>query len=219
MLVAIPTAIPLEPLINKFGKAAGKITGSLREESKYFRQNGEIYEKLNDFDTALLNYRKALALEESFKARYFIIDTLIRLKKYDETIDFTNKTLGIYPSVSWLYNKIGDAYSEKGDYWAAIENYKKCLQKEPANYEAHFSIALSFLRLKKWDDSAYWWKKTIEVNPNESASFFNLGLVYYSKSQFHNAKNSFEKYLVANPDDEDGKVWLEKCRQQIEKTP
>jgi len=190
----------------------------LREESKYFRQNGEIYEKLNGFDMALANYRKALATEESFKARYSIIDNLIRLKRYDETIAFINTTLAIYPSVSWLYNKIGDAYSEKGDHWTAIEYYKKFLQKEPTNYEAHFAIALSFLRLKKWNNSEYWWKKAIEVSPNESASFFNLGLVYYSKSQFEDAKNSFEKYLVANPDDEDGKLWLEKCRHQIDKT-
>ena len=34
MEVAIPTAIPFEPLINKFGNLPGKTTGSLSDSSK-----------------------------------------------------------------------------------------------------------------------------------------------------------------------------------------
>ena len=75
---------------------------------------------------------------------------------------------------------------------------------------------MSFLKLKNWDESEFWWKKAIEIDPKESAAFFNLGFVYLNTSLYEKALINFKRALALNPEDNETKVMIEICQYRID---
>lgn len=48
----------------------------------------------------------------------------------------------------------------------------------------------------------------IELNPEKTKVYFNLGLAYANIKFINRARECFEKYVLENPDDENGKQEL-----------
>ena len=55
---------------------------------------------------------------------------------FPESIELEKLTVQIYPDSSDSYELMGEAYQKSGQKQLAIESYKKCLEKDPANLDA-----------------------------------------------------------------------------------
>jgi len=61
----------------------------------------------------------------------------------------------------------GIAYHDKGDYEGAISKYDKALELDKDNLLAMAEKAFSLLSIKKYDESIFYCKKSIELYPND----------------------------------------------------
>ncbi|MBU4415037.1 MAG: tetratricopeptide repeat protein, partial [Proteobacteria bacterium] len=180
-------------------------------------QMGYIYTEMQDYKMALEYYNQSLALLDTYFTRKCIIETLINLKEYNKAKDFIKESIVANPDYADFKIKLCDVFFEEGEYLSAIKLYKDYLKKEePNNSHAHFYIALSYLRLQNWDESEFWWKKHIDIEPKEPTAFYNLGILYYSTAKYDKAIKNFNKYLKFNPNSDDAKSLIEFCQYQID---
>ncbi|MCC6861651.1 MAG: tetratricopeptide repeat protein [Bryobacterales bacterium] len=60
---------------------------------------------------------------------------------------------------------------------AAHDQFLKVLEQNPKDDVAIASIASLFLNQTKWEEAAQWYKKLIEVNPNNKEAYYSLGFI------------------------------------------
>ncbi len=82
--------------------------------------------------------------------------------------------------------------SQKGEYKAAIENYKNVVSRNPCHPEAFFNLALCSQKLEIDDEAIEYYLKALEINPNLDDAYNNLALIYQNRGDYDSA----EKYLL-----------------------
>jgi len=137
--------IELEPL--NFG-ALGFLVSFYIQQGR----NKDVYQK----GKLLLesNYKKGLAKD----------------KKIVRLMESSAKEFGIqYPkkSTSDLYGFLGNFYSDHKDYALAITAFNIALEINPHNIDALNNIAVTFSRMKDYSEALKYYKKCLEVTPNE----------------------------------------------------
>lgn len=60
---------------------------------------------------------------------------------------------------------------------AAIDEWKKALEKDPDRYQVAFNIALCYQRLNNADESREWFEKSFQINPEFTRPLYNLVLM------------------------------------------
>jgi len=100
---------------------------------------GEISEKHNDFESAIIHYSKALMYDNTYSKAYFNrAKCFTRLKQYEKAIvDFKNYLQFILEtdkiSFSNIYLEIGQLQGEKGDFKSALNSFIKSVEYNPNN--------------------------------------------------------------------------------------
>lgn len=178
---------------------------------------GAKYNKLNEFDLAEKNLRKALDLQEKNTDRYARINldlslVLHNLEKYTaaekcllEAIDFfeeheNNKEL--YK----CYNGLGNVYDGQKVYDKALDVYFKGLEildDTDTLKQAGFNINIgeTYLGLKKLDEAEKWLQKgldlkksiyKINLHPAYNICLHNLGVCYLEKKEYQKSLEYFQ---------------------------
>lgn len=60
---------------------------------------------------------------------------------------------------------------------AAIDEWKKALEKDPERYQVAFNIALCYQRMNKSDESREWFERSFQINPEFTRPLYNLVLM------------------------------------------
>jgi Ca-activated chloride channel family protein len=115
--------------------------------------------------------------------------------------------------------KGNDAY-HKGDFTAAIENYKNALRKEPENNTARFNLANALQKQNEIEESKKNYDEVIEKAGNTSIkaeSQYNKALAYIKEKDLQNAVDAFKESLKQNPSDDDARENLQKALDELKK--
>lgn len=72
-------------------------------------------------------------------------------------------------------------------YDAAVAAFKIAADKDPKDYAAHFHLALSYSLLKKDDEAAAEYRKTLELKPGLYEAELNLGIVLARDKRYQDA--------------------------------
>lgn len=164
----------------------------------------ELREELN---TLTQTYNKnADDLETCFK----LGKVYSKMRKFEEAITFYKKALVIKPEEISLNLNIGLCYSELKDYSSALYHYKKILK--------HDDTSQNFLKVKagaylnsaninffhnKFDKAIEILEHVIEIRPEHSNAYVNLGLCYSYKNDKKKAIDYFKKALELDNSDLD----------------
>ena len=62
----------------------------------------------------------------------------------------------------------------------AIEEYKKVLENDPKSVNSLKGIAFLYMQMKKFDDARDYYKKAIEVDPNDPEIYYSVGVIDWS---------------------------------------
>ena len=77
-----------------------------------------------------------------------------------------------------------------------VGSYKKTLTEHPENADINKSIAMCYLKLKKYDDALRFFEKAIEENFDDSESYFYAAMcVLGGKKAFLNQRPTIDKAL------------------------
>jgi tetratricopeptide (TPR) repeat protein len=80
---------------------------------------------------------------------------------------------------------------QRGDYQAAIADYRKLLQLEPNKVEAKVNLGAALVQLGQYDEAIGLYKSSLTQVSQKAPVQLNLGLAYYKKGDFAHARDQF----------------------------
>lgn len=109
--------------------------------AKEFKDQGNAFVKEKKYKEALDCYSKAIEIDPKDPILYSNRAAMhINLTQLDEAIKDADKAIELKPEYGKAYIRKGDALKKKGDETAALETYKKGLEKEPGNAQLKQAI-------------------------------------------------------------------------------
>lgn len=64
----------------------------------------------------------------------------------------------------------------------AIEQYKSVLQHDPKNVNSVKGIAYLYLQMKKFEDAKTYYRKAIELDPNDPEAYYSVGVIDWTQA-------------------------------------
>ncbi len=137
-------------------------------------------------------------LRQDYFEYYQIASQLHSIGKKDEALDYLKESVKLNPNFSLSWLELGIIYIETGLIYEAEKVLKKAESlDEHAMIYSHLGIVYGILN--KLDLSEQYFKKSIQINPKNPDTHFNLGLTLRKKGKLEKAKKHFQKALYLNP--------------------
>src|SRR5580700_3574335 len=106
------------------------------------------------------------------------------------------------------YNTLGVLYAQADRVSCAIPAFEASLKLEDQNWEAHYNLALAFLRRGDRAQAIHALQKAIQQKPDSVSSHFALGSVFEDEKRLENAEEQFRSALNIDPHFSPGAIKL-----------
>lgn len=128
--------------------------------------------------------------------------------KYDTALMMYEEFLTKNPGAYQVLLNIGDCYREKGEYETAIQKYNQLIEQAAADTamgktigaKGLAAIGLCYLKQDKLAESQEYFKKSIEMAPQDENLPYNVAEIYFSNQQIDDAIRYFEMAIQIKPD-------------------
>lgn len=115
--------------------------------------------------------------------------------------------LGLFVAVAWaqsdpdrLLKRAIDA-QERGDFPAAIRDYRRVLELRPEMVEAKVNLGAALVHVGQFDEAIKMYQSALPSLTQKKPVLTNLALAYYKKGDFQNAQEQFEALHKSEPND------------------
>jgi len=158
-------------------------------------------EKDGENATKVLNsiideFKKSLIIKKDYQATRLIAIAYGYLNDEENQLKNLTWSTEIAPDTALAWIELGFFYRNKKDYKKAAEYFQKAIEVDPKNINANtmYAECLDFDGRK--NEAIEQYKKAIDLNPEEKAIPFNLGLLLYKESTKDNIEEPEKmKYL------------------------
>ena len=165
------------------------------------------------------NFRKVLEIAPRFTLAYANLAVAESLQKKPEDAEASLEKAvrfndGKVSNQIWIdaLNNLARAYSEQGKHEKAAENLTRILLIDQANAPARANLALTFNRLKRYDEAQKLIESAIQLSPTEPAVYNIYGTMMLEQNRNPEAAAFFEKALQLKPDYAEAKENLKKAK-------
>lgn len=97
------------------------------------------------------------------------------------------------------YCNLGIIESQNGHFTKAIDCFTQCLKSDPRHYEAHYNLANLYAEVGNFPLAKIHYQVAIEIEPEFSNSYFNLGLTLAMSKDFKEAIKVLDQYRRHSP--------------------
>ena len=111
--------------------------------------------------------------------------------------------------------RAGTKQIDRGQYELAQQEFENLVMDYPKFAEAHNKLATVLYMQKKYVQSIRECEMTLEMNPNHFGAWNGLGLCHYKLAHYQKAIESFNTALTLQPYADFNKVYIAKCRGQL----
>lgn len=192
------TALRLDP---SFAEAYGRLAIAYNLQGYY----GNIpFEQVQE--SVKQNAEQALAINEDEPNAYAALG-LYHLNRFEaeEAVEFYEKSIGINPNNSDVYNWLGNAQSELGNYKKGNEAYKKMYEVEPLAPFSIYNRAVVHYYEGEFDQAIALFEQNMTENPEFSLSYSGMAQLK-GLSPFGDLDESVEYALKARDYGRDGRA-------------
>jgi Tfp pilus assembly protein PilF len=128
--------------------------------------------------------------------------------KYDTALMMYEEFLAKNPGAYQVLLNIGDCYREKGEYDTAVQKYNQLIEQAAADQamgktmgaKGLAAIGLCYLKQDKLPEAQDYFKKSIEMAPQDETLPYNVAEIYFSNSQTDDAIRYFEMAIQIKAD-------------------
>ncbi len=167
----------------------------------YFNRGHYYQFDKNDFENALIDYNKAIAiLPESYEAYNNRGLIFLNQHNWDLALNDFNKALAINPNYTETYNNRGLLNYNKNNYEAALTDINKAIQLNPNYASAYNNRGLVHEKMGEDNLAFEDFNKTILLDPNYELAYFNRAELYFNENQFDLAITDYNKIISINPE-------------------
>jgi tetratricopeptide (TPR) repeat protein len=140
------------------------------------RAFGEVAEQQGDYDTAIADYRSAIAKEPRDVATHFrLAVALRRIRKFDEAGAELDRVAAVDRDFPGLALEHGLLFEESGDIQKAIEEFKGALAKAPEDPDLQLRVGSAYVAIGRSDDALPMLRKVIEKRPTSAEAHHYIG--------------------------------------------
>ncbi|BEG98619.1 tetratricopeptide repeat protein [Bacteroides sedimenti] len=93
-----------------------------------------------------------------------------------------------YPSSPYFFGYLIDYYSNSNKFADAMSFADQMIAKDPKNAYYLYVKGYLYQSMKNYDQAIEFYKKTIEVDPNNAEAYSNLGIAYWSQAVDYESK-------------------------------
>ena len=188
----------------KFDEAlnsASKLNKSFPENSMLHNIIGACYSNINDLESAIKSYEKAIAINPTYsKAHYNLAAAFHDQGLLDDSANSYQDSIKIDPSFAEAHNNLGNVFRELSELDKAIVSYEKAISIKPDYVAAHFSLSNAFFDIGQFDRMIDHLKATINLKPNFAEAYNSLGIAYENQNRLIDSLESYEKATEIYPD-------------------
>ena len=136
-----------------------------------YRVNGALQETLAQYNLAISEYEKAIAIEPNFTFLYIRIGANYRTLAaaipnleaarpvYDQSLEYFDKAVEINEQIGVKdpgpHLSIARTYSQLGEFFIAAENVKTALEYEPTNADIYGQLGVIYFRSRNYEGSIF----------------------------------------------------------------
>ena len=111
--------------------------------------------------------------------------------------------------------RTGTKQMDRRQYELAQQEFENLVMDYPKFAEAHNKLATVLYMQRKYVQSIRECQITLEMNPNHFGAWNGLGLCHYQLAHYQKAIESFNTALTLQPYADFNKVYIAKCRGQL----
>jgi len=113
--------------------------------------------------------------------------------RYEEAIDHFQQAVTLDPSLLNARLYLATAYAQQyipgvdaednnrlGQ--QAIDQYKAVLERDPKSINSVKGIAYIYLQMKKFDDAKTYYRKALEIDPNDPEPYYSVGVIDWTQT-------------------------------------
>jgi len=94
----------------------------------------------------------------------------------------------------------GNQALARGNAAAAVEKYRKAVEAQPEDEDAHFNLGIALARAGKIPEAKKEYEKALELFPDYAEAHNNLGNILKNEKDYAGAIEHFKKAIVALPE-------------------
>jgi len=159
--------------------------------------SGNSAEQRKDLESLVAKYPK------DERAHFAMGGFLFGQQDYDGAIEHYKKAMEINPGFSPVYNIMGYAYRQNGNYPEAEKAFKKYTELIPNDPNPYDSYAELLMKMGRFDESIDYYKKALNVDPMFVASHSGIATNYMYKGMLDEGIAELDKlYGMARNDGE-----------------
>lgn len=102
-------------------------------------------------------------------------------------------------NLAFAFYKRGNAYSQKGDYDRAIQDYDQAIRLNPGHAIAFSNRGVAYARKGDYDRAIQDYNQAIRLDPKHADSFSNRGVAYRRKEDYDRAIQDYDQAIRLNP--------------------
>lgn len=153
---------------------------------------GELYEKIQQFDSAIFSYKKALSFSPFNKNAWLNLGRLLsRSNQIDDGLKLLDKLFNYPKNTDFFYIK-GTFLLSKKNFSDALENYEAAIKSDSNNYEAWENKSFAQFSLGLYNNAFISIDKALSLNPKSARAWQYKADFYTENGNYELAINSYK---------------------------
>jgi tetratricopeptide (TPR) repeat protein len=186
----------------KFKLAATDINQAVSLDSAkadYFFLQGDILFANLLVPHSIEAFKKCVELDpKNIDAWLRLAELHLYIKKYKESVQFSNEALKIDKHKAKAYFIKGFVFKESGDTSNAISSFQTCIEQEPENYDAYIQLGLLY-QARHNKLAIQYYTNALRLDPKSTEALYNRGLFYQDHGQLEKAMDDYKNILQIDP--------------------
>jgi len=164
------------------------------------RENKKLYNKEIASESIITSFEETDLLE-SIKAFKMFLEgqKLIRLKRYEEAIEYFDQSLALDPNNADVWYSKGTVLYELKQYEEAINCLDRSLTLDPNNDNAWYYKGAILYELGRYEEAINCFDQLLALNPNDAVAWHYKGAALYELKRYKDAVECFDRALAINP--------------------
>ncbi|KAL4624987.1 transmembrane and TPR repeat-containing protein 1 [Arapaima gigas] len=165
---------------------------------------GALYYNTGRYEEALQVYREAAALQPDSTDIWLALAQVLAMA--GRTKEAEKMTFGIISknkACIECFRLLSAIYSKRGSHQQALEALEKALEQNPEDpglmAELHFSKGNQLREMNMLDSAFESYKKAVELNPDQSQAWMNMGGIQHIKGDYSLARLYYQRALLLSP--------------------
>ena len=127
-------------------------------------------------------------------------DIFMARKQYPDAVDYYHRALKTAKDrQAALWNKLGIAYQQEGQFGQARKAYKKAIHFQKDFPEPWNNLGTSYYLERKAKKSLKYYRQAVKLNPSSASFHLNLGTAYFQIKKYPEAFTEYREALVLDP--------------------